>query len=158
MNNNNKQKNLKSLTFYIIIITSRPIEKRRYTILFCVLVVSRAEGEEVMDRVARREGANIYYLRIPGHGTNIDDLARYSYRDFLDTSIEALMMMPRLGERAVVAGTSMGGTIATWLAAHYPEKVDGLILCPPSTTTWTRWGASSSIPAARDSRSSSRAR
>ncbi len=92
---------------------------------------SRAEGEEVMDRVARREGANIYYLRVPGHGTSIEDLARYSYRDFLDASIEALLMMPELGERVVVAGTSMGGTIATWLAAHYPERVDGVILCSP---------------------------
>jgi len=92
---------------------------------------SRAEGEEVMDRVARREGANIYYLRVPGHGTSIEDLARFSYRDFLDASIEALLMMPELGERVVVAGTSMGGTIATWLAANYPDKVDGVILCSP---------------------------
>lgn len=92
---------------------------------------SRAEGEEVMDRAARREGANIYYLRVPGHGTSIEDLARYSYRDFLDASIEALLMMPKLGERVVVAGTSMGGTIATWLAANYPDKVDGVILCSP---------------------------
>ncbi len=92
---------------------------------------SRGEGEEVMDRVARREGANIYYLRIPGHGTSIEDLARYSYRDFLDSSIEALLMMPQLGERVVVAGTSMGGTIATWLAANYPDRVDGVILCSP---------------------------
>ncbi len=92
---------------------------------------SRAEGEAVMDAVARRAGANIYYLRLTGHGIDKEALARCTYRDFLDSATDAMFMMPMLGKRVVIAGTSMGGTIATWLAANYPDTVNGIILCSP---------------------------
>jgi pimeloyl-ACP methyl ester carboxylesterase len=43
-------------------------------------------------------------------------------------------MMDRLGiERAAVLGHSMGGTIAMWLALHYPERVKRLILVDSAT-------------------------
>src|SRR5690606_3621994 len=36
---------------------------------------SRAEGEMVMDEIAARYKANTFYLRLPGHGTDMDDHA-----------------------------------------------------------------------------------
>jgi pimeloyl-ACP methyl ester carboxylesterase len=43
-------------------------------------------------------------------------------------------MMDRLGiKRAVVLGHSMGGAIAMWLALHYPERVQRLILVDSAT-------------------------
>jgi esterase/lipase len=92
---------------------------------------SRAEGEAVMDRAARRAGANIYYLRLAGHGVDGETLAASTYRDWLDSATDALRMMDKLGYRTVIVGTSMGGTIAVWLAARYPDLVDGVILCSP---------------------------
>jgi esterase/lipase len=92
---------------------------------------SRAEGEAVMDRAARRAGANIYYLRLAGHGVDGETMARSTYRDWLDSATDALRMMGKLGNRTVIAGTSMGGTIAVWLAARYPDLVDGVIICSP---------------------------
>lgn len=51
---------------------------------------SRAEGEEVMDRVAAKLGANIYYLRLPGHGASKEELAALvlvsPFYDFAPTS------------------------------------------------------------------------
>jgi pimeloyl-ACP methyl ester carboxylesterase len=92
---------------------------------------SRAEGELVVDEVARAIGANVYYLRLPGHGTTKEDQRQASYRDYLATAEEALAAMPLLGRRVVVVGSSMGGLIATWLAAAHPNRVAGLVLASP---------------------------
>lgn len=92
---------------------------------------SRGEGEAVMDRVAEARGANLYYLRLPGHGTTLEDHARTEARDYLDAVTEALGLMPALGERVVVVGTSTGGLLATWLAGTYPEVVDALVVASP---------------------------
>ena len=35
-------------------------------------------------------------------------------------------------ERAVVAGHSLGGAIAVWLAAHHPDRVSALVLAAPA--------------------------
>jgi pimeloyl-ACP methyl ester carboxylesterase len=92
---------------------------------------SRAEGEEVVDRIAAKLGANAYYLRLPGHGLTKEAHRDATFRDWLHEAEEALAMMPQLGERVVVVGSSMGGLIATWLASAHPERVAGLVLASP---------------------------
>ncbi|MCB1303857.1 MAG: alpha/beta fold hydrolase [Leptospiraceae bacterium] len=92
---------------------------------------SRAEGEMVMDQVAATLKANTFYLRLPGHGTNKEDHASVVMSDYLNYSIDALKETQKLGDQVIVVGTSMGGLIATYLAAHYPEDVDALILASP---------------------------
>lgn len=91
----------------------------------------RAEGEYILDKVAARLKANTYYLRLPGHGTNKEDHLNARAKDHLDTVITALMMMDKLGDKIIVVGTSMGGLISTYLAAHYPEKMAGVVLVSP---------------------------
>jgi len=92
---------------------------------------SRAEGEEVLDRVAAQFRANTYYVRLPGHGTNKEDQAKVNFSDYLDAGEEALRMMPLIGKRVIVVGTSMGALIATNLAAEHPDRVNGLIIASP---------------------------
>ena len=92
---------------------------------------SRAEGEMVMDEIASKFQANTFYLRLPGHGTDMDDHASVVLADYLDYSADALAMMQKLGDKVIVVGTSMGGLISTYLAANYPDQVDALILASP---------------------------
>ncbi len=92
---------------------------------------SRAEGEEVVDWLADKYAANTYYLRLPGHGTNQFNHAETDFREYLDAATDALRMMQTQGEKVVVIGNSMGGLVATYLAANYPDLVDGLILASP---------------------------
>lgn len=92
---------------------------------------TRGEGEAVMDEIARARGANLYYLRLPGHGTTLEDHARTEASEYLDVVTEALGLMPSLGERVVVVGTSTGGLLATWLAGTYPEAVDAVVVASP---------------------------
>lgn len=91
----------------------------------------RAEGEEVIDRIHTRLKANTYYLRLPGHGTNIEDHAAVKYSDYLDAVEDAVRMMPQLGDRLVLVGTSMGGLLAANAAASHPSSTHALILASP---------------------------
>lgn len=92
---------------------------------------SRAEGEYTVDVLADELHANTYYMRLPGHGTNREDHAAASFSDYLDNAITTLHMMQELGDTVIIVGTSMGGLVATYLAAEYPDMVDGLLLASP---------------------------
>lgn len=92
---------------------------------------SRAEGEYVVDELAQRFGASVYYVRLPGHGTNVEDHLVTPYTEYLKAAEEALFAIQATHERVVVVGTSMGGMLSTYLASKYPEKVTGLVLASP---------------------------
>ncbi len=92
---------------------------------------SRGEGEFVIDTIAKKLKYNTYYLRLPGHGTNMDDHKNTEYYQLLDTAIEAAQMTKLLGEKLVIIGTSMGGGIATYIAAEHPDIPDAVILVSP---------------------------
>jgi pimeloyl-ACP methyl ester carboxylesterase len=92
---------------------------------------SRAEGEEVVDKLADTFQANTYYLRHPGHGTTSEDHRDRMYYDYLEEGRITLKMMKLLGDKVIIVGTSMGGLVATYLASRYPEDVNGLILASP---------------------------
>ncbi len=106
--------------------------KTEYAVLYIHgFGASRGEGEYVFDRVAEKLQANTYYMRLPGHGTNKEDHANTTYKDYLDSVEEAFAMMPKLGDRILIGGCSTGATLATYLASKYPERVAGLILVSP---------------------------
>ncbi|MDV6235714.1 alpha/beta hydrolase [Leptospira ellisii] len=92
---------------------------------------SRAEGEEVTDKLAQDLKANLYYLRLPGHGTNIEDHRDTTFDVILQDAETAFLESAKLGKKTILIGTSMGGLIATYLAAKYPDKVQALILASP---------------------------
>jgi len=92
---------------------------------------SRGEGEFVIDTIANKLKYNTYYLRLPGHGTNMDDHKNTEYYQLLDTAIEAAQMTKLLGDKLVIIGTSMGGTIATYIAAQHPDIPHAIILVSP---------------------------
>ncbi|TGN13756.1 alpha/beta hydrolase [Leptospira ilyithenensis] len=92
---------------------------------------SRAEGEEVMDKVADYFQANTYYVRLPGHGTNVEDHLNTPFQSYLQDAETALLESTQLGEKLVLVGTSMGGLISSYLAAKYPDKIAAVILASP---------------------------
>lgn len=92
---------------------------------------SRAEGEEVTDQLAKDLKANLYYLRLPGHGTNLEDHRDATFDQILQDAETAFLESDKLGKKTILIGTSMGGLISTYLAAKYPDKVHALILASP---------------------------
>src|SRR3954451_1574560 len=57
----------------------------------------------------------------PGHGTSIDDMLTTSWDDWSAAADSAFAELATRCGKVVVAGLSMGGTLATWLAAAHPE-------------------------------------
>lgn len=59
--------------------------------------------------------------RLPGHGTSLDDMLGTSWADWSAAAESAYEELAARCERVVVAGLSMGGTLAVWLTARHPE-------------------------------------
>ena len=62
----------------------------------------------------------------PGHGTSLDDMVATSWADWSAAADAAYAELAGRCGRVVVAGLSMGGTLATWLASRHPE-IAGLV-------------------------------
>ena len=67
---------------------------------------------------------------LPGHGTTVEDLAVVGWPEWTAAVEEAYQGLAAVCQRVVVAGLSMGGTLACWLAARHPE-VAGLVCVNP---------------------------
>ena len=68
---------------------------------------------------------------LPGHGTSVDDMVETDWSDWSAAAEAAYTELAARCERVVVAGLSMGGTLALWLATRYPE-IAGLVLVNPA--------------------------
>lgn len=94
---------------------------------------TRQETAPLSDDLAAELGANLYYVRLTGHGRTGAALAEATVNDWLNDTIEALEIGKRLGERVLVIGTSTGGTLATWLAEQpQAEAVLAYVLISPN--------------------------
>ena len=62
----------------------------------------------------------------PGHGTSIEDMLTTSWSDWSGAADVAYSELESRCDKVVVAGLSMGGTLATWLASRHPE-IAGLV-------------------------------
>jgi carboxylesterase len=67
---------------------------------------------------------------LPGHGTSVEDLERKGFADWLGAADEALVSLGARCDQTVVAGHSLGGTLALALALEHPE-IAGLVLVNP---------------------------
>src|SRR5690242_10652985 len=65
--------------------------------------------------------------RLPGHGTNVEDMATTSWADWSAAALDAYDELAARCPKVVVAGLSMGGTLTLWVAAHRPG-VAGIVV------------------------------
>ncbi len=81
----------------------------------------------------------------PGHGGEKAPAGPYTISGLAG---EVLALMDALGEeRASICGLSLGGMVAMWLAAHHPQRVEGLVLAAtapalPPPDAWNERAAS----------------
>ena len=67
---------------------------------------------------------------LPGHGTRVEDMLPTRWQDWSSAVESAYDELAGRCEAVCVAGLSMGGTLALWLASRRPE-VRGLVLVNP---------------------------
>jgi pimeloyl-ACP methyl ester carboxylesterase len=94
---------------------------------------SYRDGYPLNVNVAKAVGANIYLARWAGHGFTPDKALRnFSPEAAWESAKEALAIGSEIGDQVYVMSTSTGGTLALYLAAHFPDKVQGLINISPN--------------------------
>ena len=79
-------------------------------------------GEQLRDA-----GFNVELPSLSGHGTTWQDLNRVKYQDWINDVEEALNKLKKRASKIFVAGLSMGGPLALYLAQNHPELL-GIIL------------------------------
>jgi pimeloyl-ACP methyl ester carboxylesterase len=92
---------------------------------------SRAEGEAVIEPLARALGATTYYTRLPGHGGDLDHHAGARSEEYFARVEEDLHRLRPLADKLLVIGSSTGGLLSAWLAARHPREVDAVVLASP---------------------------
>lgn len=68
---------------------------------------------------------------LPGHGTSMDDLIARRWEDWSGAAGEAYDLLASRCDRVVVAGLSMGGTLACWLASGARPAPAGVVCVNP---------------------------
>ncbi len=77
------------------------------------------------------QGLAVEGIRLPGHGTDLDDLRIRRWSEWVDEAARGLDALRASSGTVVVFAQSMGGCVALALAASRPHDVDGLALANP---------------------------
>ncbi|MDD5748079.1 MAG: alpha/beta fold hydrolase [Actinomycetota bacterium] len=72
-------------------------------------------------------GVTVLCPRLPGHGTNVKDMAHYSYTDWIRAVELGLSELRSVCDVTFVSGLSMGGTLTLYLAETHTREVAGVI-------------------------------
>jgi carboxylesterase len=75
-------------------------------------------------------GRTVEAPRLPGHGTAVEDMLDTRWADWSAAAEAAWVDLAGRTRTTVVAGLSMGGTLACWLVARHPEAA-GLVVVNP---------------------------
>ncbi|AJE87266.1 esterase [Streptomyces albus] len=67
---------------------------------------------------------------LPGHGTTVEDMAKYGWADWTKAVDAAYRDLAARCDSVVVLGLSMGGALTLWLAWEHPE-IAGIVLVNP---------------------------
>jgi carboxylesterase len=82
----------------------------------------RLMGEYLAER-----GVTCLGPRLPGHGTDVIDMGRWSYTDWTSTVETALAELNEICEKVFVGGLSMGGLLTLYLAERHSDEIAGAI-------------------------------
>ncbi len=75
-----------------------------------------------------RAGFSVELPRLPGHGTDIEDMKQTTFPDYAATVEAAYADLAARTEKVVVVGLSMGGTLTAWVTARHPEVAGAVFI------------------------------
>ena len=118
---------------YIIWADSVAKQKTPYSIVYIHgFGASPMEGDPVHRFLAAHFGANLFVTRLPEHGISRKNGMEYlTAQDLANAAGEAYQIGKSLGDKVIVVGTSMGGSLGLLLASQQPE-LHALVLYSPA--------------------------
>jgi esterase/lipase len=79
------------------------------------------------------QGFNVISLRLPGHQTiDRDGLNKVHYQQWVEAADRGYAIAKELGDEVELAGYSLGGTLAAYLALEHSSEVKKLVLISPA--------------------------
>ena len=77
------------------------------------------------------EGLSVEGVRLPGHGTDVEDLRSRRWTEWVDAATAGFDALRERCRTIVTFGQSMGASVVLSLAASRPHEVDGIALTNP---------------------------
>ena len=116
------------------IIWIKPYQKTEYSIVYLHgHGASQEEGDPIHEALAHRYGCNLFLSRLADHGLQTTDpMIAIDADEWMQSALDALAIGHQIGERVILVSTSTGSTLALFLAANYPDLVDGHIIMSPN--------------------------
>ncbi len=105
--------------------------RRRIGVVLIHSYLSVPEEVREMARYLQRRGMWVYAPRLPGHGTNTEDLAGRKYQEWVEAVENGYILMNLICDRVVVGGLEIGGNLALDLAARVGAVAGVFALFPP---------------------------
>jgi esterase/lipase len=105
---------------------------------YCFLYIhgfsaSRQETSPVTSRIAENFNANVFYVRLAGHGIGSEGMVS-SAETWLQSMVDAWKISNSLGNRVVIVGASTGAPLTLWLLSQVgvANKVAAILLLSPN--------------------------
>ncbi len=78
--------------------------------------------------IAYKEGYSISLLLLPGHGETGEAFAEVNLKEWIDYVNKHIYQMQQQYKHIILVGHSMGSLLAIGYAAHFPGKIEALVL------------------------------
>ena len=86
-----------------------------------------------------RDGYTVSGVRLAGHCTSVNDLARTKWQDWYGSARSGVEELQQHTPQVVAIGQSMGALLALKLAVDHPQAVAGLVLLAPALELSNPW-------------------
>lgn len=89
---------------------------------------TRKEISPVVEELAQKLKANVFFTRLHGHGLANDAMGVPLPSAWIDDANEAMAIGRRIGKKVILVGSSTGASLAIHLAQENPPDIQALVL------------------------------
>ncbi len=96
----------------------------------CLLIhgfTGTTSSMRIMGEYLAAKGLTVLGPRLPGHGTDVIDMGRYTYQDWIATVEAALAELSGMCDKVFVSGLSMGGLLTLYLGEQHSDTLAGIM-------------------------------